>query len=237
MKKTINNRNITEPYGKVEQVPDSFQAYLVEGAKFTRVEEYPVISCEFIPTEVPKRIMPFHKAINYHGNLSETYICTYSPDETFERIRRNPRRYLGFFKRTAGLIGFDFSIHTDINLIKQKAQMNDNLSLTYFFGAQGNKVIPNIRCGVDELLPDFLSAIPRKTLIAVGTHGFIKYKYEKYEWYCFLEKVLAALEPSGVIVYGSLKAPIFNDLKKSTAFYCYEPWITERRKGDKKNAN
>ncbi len=235
MKSKNEYRSISVPYGKLEQVPDSFQAYLVEGAKFTAVEEYPIIPCDFIPTEIPKKILPFQKAINYQGDLSETYICTYSPDGTFERIRRNPRKYLGFFERTAGLIGFDFSIHTDMNMIKQKAQMNDNLSLTYFFGARGNKVIPNIRCGVDELLPEFLSAIPRKTLIAVGTHGFIKYKFEKYEWYCFLEKVLKELEPSGVVVYGSLRDPIFDDLKQSTMFYCYEPWITEYRKGNMNN--
>lgn len=224
-------------YGKSKQVPDSFQSYLVEGAKFTSIEEYPIISSDFIPTEIPKKIMPFHKAITYQGDLSDTYICTYAPDKTFERIRQHPRRYIHFFKRTAGLIGFDFSVHTDMTSIKQKAQMNDNLSLTYFYGSQGNWVIPNIRCGVDELLPEFLSAIPRNSLISVGTHGFIKYKYEKHEWYCFLETILKELEPSGVIVYGSINNAIFNDFKQSTPFYCYEPWITASRKGDKSNAD
>jgi hypothetical protein len=220
-----------KPYGKSEPVADTFQAFLVEGASFTDGEEYPIIPCGFVSPEIPKYIMPFQKAIHYRGDLSETFICTYSPDETFERIRRNPKRYTDFFRRTGGLIGFDFSIHTDMTLIKQKTQMNDNLSLTYYYGAQGNKVIPNIRCGVDELLPEFLSAIPRNTLIAVGTHGFIKYKYEKYEWYCFLETVLKELEPSGVVVYGSLRDAVFDELKRSTAFYCYEPWITNHRKG------
>ena len=31
------------PYGKSKPVPDSFQAFLVEGAYFTDTEEYPVI--------------------------------------------------------------------------------------------------------------------------------------------------------------------------------------------------
>ncbi len=236
MIRTNSNHKMT-PYGKLEKVEDSFQAFLVEGANFTQIEEYPIIPREFISTVIPEKIMPFQKAIHYRGDLSKTFICTYSPDGTFERIRRNPRRYIDFFRRTAGLIGFDFSIHTDMNLIKQKSQMNDNLSLTYFYGLQGNKVIPNIRCGSGELLPELLSAIPQRTLIAVGTHGFIKYKYEKYEWYCFLERVVADLKPSGVIVYGSLRDPIFDDLKKETAFYCYEPWIAERRKGGKNNVD
>ena len=237
MKTKTEHENTARLYGKMKPVTDSFQAFLVEGAKFTGVEEYPVIPRDFIAKEAPKRIMPFQKAINFQGDLSETFICTYSPDGTFERIRRNPKKYNGFFKRTAGLIGFDFSIHTDMNLIKQKAQMNDNLSLTYYFGSQGNEIIPNIRCGVDELLPEFLAAIPKKTLIAVGTHGFNKYKYEKYEWFCFLETVIRTLEPSGIIVYGSLGDPIFDELKQSTKFYYYEPWITERRKGAHNNGN
>lgn len=230
-------RNGRKPYGKAKPVKDSFQAFLVKGARFTDEEEYPIIPAAFVSTEIPKKIMPFQKAINYRGDLSDTFICSFSPDQSFERIRRYPRRYNDFYSRTAGLIGFDFSIHTDMNLIKQKAQMNDNLSLTYYYGMQGNKVIPNVRCGVDELLPEFLKAIPRKTLIAVGAHGFSKYKYEKYEWYCFLETVISSLDPSGIIVYGSLNDPIFDELKQVTPFYCYEPWITERRKGGKCDVN
>lgn len=216
------------PYGKSKPVPDSFQAFLVEGAYFTDTEEYPVIPPSFVPGSPPEKILPFQKAIHYQGDLSDTYICTYSPDATFERIRRYPRRYLDFFKRTAGLIGFDFSVHTDMNLIKQKAQINDNLSLTYYYGLHGNKVIPNLRCGVDELLPEFLSAIPKQSLVAVGTHGFIKYKYEKFEWYCFIETIIRKLEPSGIVVYGNLKDSIFDDLKRETPFYFYEPWISCR---------
>ena len=211
--------------GKNEPVNDSFQAFLVSEATFTPVEEYPIIQEKMIATDVPQHIMPFSKALHFKGDLSKTFICTYEPDGDFERIRKNPRKYLKFFQRTAGIIGFDYSIHTDMPLIKQKAQMNDNLSLTYFFGNNGIPVIPNIRCGVDELMPDFLNAIPKNCLIAIGTHGFYKYRYEKYEWYCFLEKILSELNPSGIIVYGSLTDKMFDTFKQQCPFYFYTPWI------------
>lgn len=89
-------------------------------------------------------------------------------------------------------------------IIKQKSQINDNLSLTYFYGKQGIKVIPNIRCGVDDLLKEFLNSISKHSLIAVGTYGFIKENYKKYEWFCFLETIIKELEPSGIVVYGTL---------------------------------
>ncbi len=222
--------NLKNEYG-YKEVEDSFEAYLVKGASFTRDEEYPVIPSKFVSKTIPKRIMPFEKAINYKGDLSDTFICVFSRDKSFERIRRNPKRYIHFFKRTAGLIGFDYSIHTDMPIVKQKSQINDNLSLTYYYGKNGIPIIPNLRCGVSQLLPEFLEAIPNNSLIAIGTHGFIKYKYEKYEWYCFLEEIIKRLEPTGIIVYGTLKSPIFDSLKKQTKLYYYKPIISDIEEG------
>ena len=74
MKSKNEYRSISVPYGKLEQVPDSFQAYLVEGAKFTAVEEYPIIPCDFIPTEIPKRYCHFKKPsiirVTYRRHIS-----------------------------------------------------------------------------------------------------------------------------------------------------------------------
>ena len=181
--------------------------------------------------------MPFNKALNYRGDVSHTFVGFYSPDKSFERVRRNPERYVDFFRKTAGIIGPDFSIHSDMPVIKQKSQMNDNLSLTYFFGSQGIPVIPNLRAGIDELEPEFFSAIPQSTYVAVGTHGFIKEKQEQFEWYCFLEKVINELHPKGIVVYGALNGKLFDGLKEQADFYFYEPWINQRLKEVKSDGN
>ena len=175
--------------------------------------------------------MPFNKAITYRGDLSKTFICFFEPDETFERVRRNPKKYLDFFKRTAGIIGLDFSIHSDMPVIKQKSQMNDNLSLTYFYGSNGVPVIPNLRCGIDELIPEFLETIPKHSIVAIGTHGFVKTIPEKYEWVCFLEKIIMELEPEKIIVYGTMTGKIFDDIKLNQDFVFYDSWIAKRVKG------
>lgn len=215
---------------KLKIVDDSFQAYLVDGANFTEIEEYPIIEDWMISEIPPEKIMPFDKALNFKGDLSKIFICTYARDRSFERVRRCPKKYLKFFKRCAGMIGFDFSVHSDMPIIKQKSQMNDNLSLSYFFGKHDIKLIPNIRYGVDELADEFLSAIPKHTLIAVGAHGFIKEKYKKAEWFWFLKKIIEVLEPSGIIVYGSLNGSLFKCFKQKCKFYFYEPWIYSNRK-------
>ncbi len=225
------------PSNRTELVPDSFQSFLVRGAHFTDREEYPIIPANYVSTAVPEKIMPFSKAITFRGDLHDTFICFYSPDETFERVRRTPNRYLAFFKRTAGIIGPDYSIHSDMPLIKQKAQINDNLSLTYYYGSHGIPVIPNLRCGIDELLPELYSAIPRQRLVAIGTHGFIKQVQEKCEWFCFIESFCKALEPTGIVVYGSLRGKMFDDLKDRYPFFYYDPWISQRAKEVRRHGN
>lgn len=224
-------------FTKRTRIHDSFSAFLVKDAYFTNQEKYPILEESMISRDIPKKILPFGKAINSHKDLSDTFICFYSPDSDFERVRKNPKKYVNFFQRTAGIIGFDYSIHTDMPLIKQKSQINDNLSLCYFYGSKGIPIIPNIRCGVDNLLPEFLSAIPKKQIIAVGTHGFIKEKQEKYEWLCFLEKVVDELSPSHIIVYGTLNGKMFDKIKAKTHIICYQPWISERWSEVQKNVN
>ena len=204
--------NTNKKTNTVEVVPDSFQSFLVNGANFTDREEYPIIPQRFVSSAIPQKIMPFNKAITFRGDLHDTFISFYSPDETFERVRRTPKRYLSFFQRTAGLIGPDFSIHSDMPLIKQKSQINDNLSLTYYYGSQGIPIIPNLRCGTDELLPEFLAAIPCHRLVAIGTHGFVHQKHEQCEWYCFIESFCEKLKPAGIIVYGTLRNKMFEEL-------------------------
>ncbi len=222
------NNNYYESLAR--QVSDSFQAFLVEGATFTKGEEYPILESDMISKDIPENIMPFNKALHYQGDLSKVFVATYAPDESFERVRRNPQCYVNFFKRTAGIIGFDFSIHSDMPIVKQKSQMYDNLALSYYYGKQGIPIIPNLRCGVDELLPEFLETIPTHSLVAIGTHGFIKTIPEKAEWYCIIEEIINKLKPSGIIVYGNLSGKIFGEFEDKCKFYYYEPWIkTDRR--------
>jgi len=211
-------------------VEDSFQAFLVDGANFTQNEEYPILEESMISSIPPRKIMPFSRAITYRGDLSDYYVYFYSPGKTFERIRRNPKRYLSFFKRCGGIVGFDFSVHSDMPLVKQKAQLNDNLSLSFYYGKNGIPLIPNCRGGSDCLDEEYLQAFPKHTYIALGVHGFIKRKEQRYEWRVWILSLIQKLEPRGFIVIGHLPQDIIDDYKKFVEFYIYDSFIEERRK-------
>ena len=218
-------------------VEDSFQAFLVDGADFTKEEEYPIICENMVPQIPPTKIMPFFKAITYQGDLSEYYIYFYSPDGTFERVRKYPKKYLHFFKRCKGIIGFDFSVHTDMPLVKQKAQLNDNLSLSFFFARNGVPLFPNVRGGSDCINDEYLNAFPKNTFIALGVYGFVQLKQQKYEWRVWIAKLIENLKPKGFIIIGHLPKDIVDDYKDVVEFHLFDSFIEERNKEVKSHAN
>lgn len=214
---------------KNNEIEDSFNAYLVEGAEFTTIEEYPIIKKENVSSKPPIKIIPFHIAINYKGNLKDCYICFYEKDVFFKRILKSPKKYIKFFKRTAGIIGFDYSIHTDMPFIKQKKFIDDNLTLTYYYSNLGIKCIPNIRYGNDETIDEFFEAIPKNSLLAIGTHGFCKTIVQKAELFCAIETIIEKLNPTGIIVVGPLNKEIIKNFSNKCKFYVYKSWMEENR--------
>lgn len=213
-----------------EKVKDSFQAFLVQDAKFTKKEEYPIIRKDMVPTCPPKKVMPFSKAITYQGDLSQYCVYFYSMDETFERVRRNPRRYVSFFKKCNSIIGLDFSVHSDMPLVKQKAQMNDNLSLSYFFGNNGIPIYPNCRGGADCLNDEYLKSFPKRTYIALGVHGFIQTKEQRHEWRIWIDTIVKRIKPKGFIIIGHLPKNILSSYQVETEFHVFDSLIEERKK-------
>lgn len=218
-------------------VEDSFQSFLVDGANFTEREEYPIIRKNMVPDYPPARVMPFCKAIAYRGDLSEYFIYFYSQDGTFDRVRKNPKRYLSFFKKCKGIIGFDFSVHTDMPLVKQKAQLNDNLSLSFYFANQGIPLYPNCRGGSDCLNDEYLDAFPKRAYIALGVHGFVQLKEQQHEWRLWIDKVVNKLKPIGFVVIGHLPKDIIEDYKNDVKFYFFDSFIEERSKEVKHHAD
>lgn len=208
-------------------VKDVFNAYLASDAELTKTNQYPIIPPEFIYSEFPQKILPFDKALHSKEDLSNTFICTYASDLTFKRIRQAPKKYLNFFRRSAGIIGFDISIHPDMPLWKQTAFIGENLELTYFYGSNGIPVIPNIRYGSDDTATELFKALPLNSTLAIGTHGFIKYKFQKAEWYVEIDKIIRELKPNKLIVYGSLNGCLFHNFFNRTEIKIYKDWFSQ----------
>ncbi|SKA69169.1 protein of unknown function [Eubacterium uniforme] len=212
-------RFISESSKKEKKVKDNFRAYLTEGCERTLQEGYPIIPSWMIPKEVDDiKIIPFSEWKNYKNNIEDYYICFFCQDDVFSVVLNNPRKYIKLFRRAKGIIGFDYSIYYDMPAVKQKSQMNDNLSLTFYYGMRNIKVIPNIRYGIESTRDDFLSAIPRNSVIAIGSYGCVKTKKEKERFRYFLREMLPILMPKVVVVYGAMPDDVFGEFKDKYSF-------------------
>jgi hypothetical protein len=219
------------------RVKDLFGAFLIEESNWVGQEEYPKIEDWMVPVNLPQKMIPFDR-IKEINHTSEYFVCFYCKDESFTKIQKNPKRYVNMLRKFAGIIGFDYSIYTDMPIIKQKSQMFVDVSLSYYFGKNGIPIIPNIRYGVEDTQEEFLKAIPHNTLIAFGTYGFIKTIQEQQVWFDALHKVITQLNPNGIVVYGSFP----NDLRRwmelyQVPLYIYESYTSLKMKEVKNNAN
>jgi hypothetical protein len=121
-------------------------------------------------------------------------------------------------------------------IIQQKYNMFLNLAVSYFFARQKINVIPNIRFGSTNTLNAYELAIPKNSLIAIGTYGCFKTIKEKNLWFNTVLNIIKILEPKGIVVYGSLTDEIKNIIfMYGVECYVFKPYIFyEYRKISKK---
>ena len=215
-------------YKPKKKVPDDFKAYLVEGAQFTQTEGYPILEEWMIPKEIEDCpfIIPMNQISRFDEHtIRNAYISFYCRDRDFKKIMNSPSRYLRLFRKAKAIIGFDFSIYEDMPLIKQKSQINDNLSLSFYYGIRNIKIIPNIRYGSRQTRDGFLEAIPKNSIISIGSYGCVRSKNEKQAFREFLKEMLPAIQPSRIIVYGAAPNDVFKEYQHCYKF-CICPAMT-----------
>ena len=119
-------------------------------------------------------------------------------------------------------------------LVVQKSQIFLNLACTYYYGSKGIKIIPNVRLGDNRTLSS-LEAYPKRTLIAIGTHGFTKLLENRHVFAEQVNKIVDELEPAGICVYGPASDEIFEYAKsKGIPIYQYDSYTMKENAKDKK---
>lgn len=216
---------------KTPYIRDVYLAYLIDGAKRTETDEFPVIERWMVATEPPKEIIQWDRRQDV-VDASTTAMCFYCNDYGFTPILGNPKAYVNKMKQYAMVVGVDASPYDNMPLVVQKSQIFLNLAITYYFGTQGIKIIPNVRIGDDRTLSS-LEAYPKHTLIAIGSHGFTRKLDNRYIFANQVMKVVEALEPTGIIVYGPASDEIFGLAKlKGIPIYQYDSYTMKENKKD-----
>jgi hypothetical protein len=219
---------------KTPYIRDLYLAYLIKDAKRTNLDEYPIIEDWMVSEEPPKQIIQWDRRKDV-TNAKETAISFYCNDIGFQPILNNPKNYIEKLKAYEMVVGIDASPYDNMPLWVQKSQIGLNIAITYYFGKQGLKIIPNVRIGLDMTITS-LEAYPIHTLICVGTNGFIKRKENREIFKNQINKVVDILQPRGICVYGSAPDGLFDYAKsKNIPIYQYDSFTMIENKKDRLN--
>lgn len=217
---------------KTPYVRDVYLAYLIDGARRTETDGFPIIEKWMVATEPPKEIIQWDRRKDV-VDPTTTAICFYCNDYGFAPILGNPKKYVERMKQYYSVVGIDASPYDNMPLVVQKSQIYLNLAVTYYFGSLGIKIIPNVRLGDNRTLSS-LESYPKHTLIAIGTHGFTNRLDNRYIFAEQVQKLVDQLEPNGICVYGPLLDEIFDYVSlKGIPIYQYDSYTMKENAKDK----
>ena len=217
---------------KTPYLRDVYLAYLIENARRTETDGFPVIERAMVATEPPINIIQWDRRSDA-SNPKKTAISFYCQDYGFQPILNNPKAYVDKLKQFQCVIGLDASPYDNMPLVVQKSQIYLNLACTYYFGSNGIKVIPNVRLGDNRTISS-LEAYPKNTLIAIGTNGFIKRIDNRYLFKEQVRIIVDTLIPSGICVYGPASEEIFGyAISKKIPIYQYDSYTMKENAKDR----
>lgn len=218
---------------KAPYVRDMYLAYLIQGARRTHEDGYPIIEPWMVAKEPPKDIVQWDKRSTVKDK-SRYALSFYCIDQYFSSLQCNPRKYVDEVKEYECVIGMDASPFDNMPLVVEKSQIFDNLAITYYFGRQGIPIIPNVRIGNDSTISS-LAAYPKNTLIAIGTNGFIHETGNRAIFRRQIEIVIDSLIPKGILVYGLVDKTTFASAEEAhIPIFQYDSFMAKRYKKRKR---
>lgn len=189
---------------------DVFHAFLIEKAEvFAGTQELPVIKPI---NQKPNRLITFSKALKTDDY--DQWICFYEDDFAFERIWRNPKKYLPILRRFKGVISPDFSLYRDMPLVMQEWNIYRNRAIAFWLQQNEILMIPNIRWGDNRTYKASCIGYENFDIIAVGSIGCVKLLEDRKYFIEGLDYIVNRIKPKTIVVYGSTPYHIFDKYEK-----------------------
>lgn len=203
---------------------DVYLAYLIDGASRTKPDGYPIIEGWMVAKNAPRFLAQWDQR-NSVNDPEHTGMSFYCIDPELTPILNHPDKYIDKLRKYQCVVGMDASPYDNMPLVVQKSQIYLNLGITYFYGKQGIKIIPNVRVGTTDTLSS-LAAYPHGHLIAIGTNGFMHNKDNRAIFKNQVTTIIDTLEPSGILVYGPASEFVFEEaIKKKIPIYQYDSYM------------
>lgn len=195
-----------------------------EGIEFYRggciveVLEHEIESIEIIDDErakmmaiPPKELQSFSKSL-IHPNYN-AFVHFYEEDYKTSKFRKCPEDYLTHLRKFAGVISPDFSIGWCDPIEVQKEHAEFNTNCYNLFVNSGLNCIRNVRYGDANSYDFCFEWVPRKSMLAIGSHGALRRADYRLVFEAGLDELCKRRKPHTLIVYGYAPDDIFKKYK------------------------
>lgn len=203
---------------KISRFDDGFSAYLTENASFSGDIKMPEI-LKMGNESIPKELISFGKIKT--SPTKRGYIHFYIYDRLFEEFIAIVPKFLHILSEYDGVITPDCSMAIGQLDYLQMTNTYFNRAVGVYLQQHGIPVIPTVRWSDESSFDYCFNGLPKHSILAISTHGCIKSSKQKTIFKKGLQKMLATLEPTDVIVYGYMPYVIFGDLYGITKFHNY----------------
>ncbi|WP_082715693.1 DUF4417 domain-containing protein [Atopobium deltae] len=183
----------------VMKVVEEYSKYLESEGIPLDEQSFPVLHPECFLDTWPEAVVPFqNRNSTLVADPSKTVICFYCPDERIYPRLDKVFKEIPEYQRFMGVVATDVTVTQDMDPEWQFEIMLLNQLFMGVLAVKGIKVIPNLRCGLQETLFCFES-IPPGVMCASGTLGCSNLK--RPHDMSYLEKVMK-VRPSKILIYG-----------------------------------
>jgi hypothetical protein len=177
---------------------DVWNADLQKLCKYDGYFEMPVLP---VCHEIPQKLTAFSKAKIETADAS--FLHFFEDDYKFERIWRDPHRYLSRIQAYGGVISPDFSVYREMPLLQQMYNIFRSRVIGQWLSRNGVIVVPNIRWGDERTYDCCFDGLPKNSVLAIGTHGCAKHIDDRRCLFDGLMIMRERLQPKAIVVYGS----------------------------------
>lgn len=184
--------------------------------------QMPIISNDHY---IPDRLIGFNEAMTSKDNDAGVHF--FLDDYQFERIWKDPRRYVDVLKKFSGVCSPDFSLYLDMPTPLRLYNTYRSRLIGQYLQSQGLNVIPTISWASKDSFQYCFKGIPKGSIVAISTLGVKKDKKALSIWQEGKGELINQIEPSVILIYGS---KVETDESKVKIIW-YENQTIKRMKG------
>ena len=205
---------------------DMWNAFMVKDTSFTYPSDIPVCPCtastpplqlisyEDAKSLYKKEMKSGNESFHYHAHI-HFYIDDQKFDGKQSSIWLYPEKALEIIKHFDGIITPDFSIILDFPDPLKRYNTYRMRAFGCWIANNGLSVINNVRWSTMETWSYCFDGIPKHSIVAIETVASnLKSLSVRPNFEVGLNKMIEAIEPSIIIIYGSDKYLFFEKLKK-----------------------